>query len=60
MFLEILADFNLVVQYGIVIRTQAQTEFWRKVGQSAKLPNLIPHHIFFPAIMVLQNYNIIM
>ena len=48
---RILADLNLAVRYGIVIRIYASSKFWRililaVVIQTAKMPNLIPRQIF--------------
>ena len=49
---KILANFNLVVRYGIAIRIYASKKFWqiliwRLQRQTAKLPNLISRQIFW-------------
>ena len=48
----VLADFNLGVRYGIVIRIYMSMKYWciliwRSHRQTAKPPNLIPHQIFW-------------
>ena len=44
---KILADFNLAVRYRIAIRWRVSKKFCWLQRQAAKLPNLIPHQIFW-------------
>ena len=50
--LNVLADLNLAVRYGIVMRIYASKKFWRilirrLLKQTAKPPNLIPRQNFW-------------
>ena len=58
--LNVLADLNLAVQYGIATCIYASKKFWRiliwqLLKQTAKLPNLIPRQIF--RLYGIRNWN---